>query len=365
MKITQIETLVAHDVAVVRVRTDDGAEGIGQTAPFMADITAAVLHRLVADSFLGQNPWDVKALVRECLRRRYKYTGTFLLRALCGVDTAIYDLLGNITGQPVYRLLGGATRTEIPLYASRMARHTSPEEEVGVLHAAAAEGFKAAKIKISGRMNHDIDAAPGRTETLIALARREMGDDFTLYADANGGCSVPGAVRVGHMLQDHNFAFFEEPCPFTDIESTAQVAAALTIPIAGGEQDNLLPQFQRMIAQHAVSIVQADVGYVGGITQAQQVAQMALHAGLPFIPHSSNHAMQWIFSLHLIATLPQSASYYEYGYDPKGRSFTELYEPALTVREGTAYLSDRPGWGLTLCAVFIRQAESRLSTVDD
>ncbi len=101
MKITRIDTYLGSHQAVVRVSTDDGAEGIGQTAPSQPGITVDVLHEMVAPFFLGQNPWDLERLVERCLTQTYKFPSTFIYRALCGIDTALWDLLGQVTRQPV------------------------------------------------------------------------------------------------------------------------------------------------------------------------------------------------------------------------------------------------------------------------
>lgn len=101
MKITHIETLLAKNVAAVRVRTDDGAEGIGQTSPYYADGSVDVLHKALAPFFLGQNPWDLAVIEDRAIRQHHKIRGPFLFRAMCGLDTAIWDLLGKVTEQPV------------------------------------------------------------------------------------------------------------------------------------------------------------------------------------------------------------------------------------------------------------------------
>jgi L-alanine-DL-glutamate epimerase-like enolase superfamily enzyme len=118
MKIVRIETYTIHEAAVVRILTDDGLEGIGQTGCYQAEIRTDILHKLVAPHFLGKDPWQHQALLHECLNKRYKFFGSFFYRALCGIDTALYDLFGKATRQSVCNLLGGAVRKEIPMYAS-------------------------------------------------------------------------------------------------------------------------------------------------------------------------------------------------------------------------------------------------------
>jgi L-alanine-DL-glutamate epimerase-like enolase superfamily enzyme len=364
VRIESIESFLKGEVAVVRIRTDDGAEGVGQTAPFHAEQTVQVLHSMVAPFFLGRDPWDLEALVDNCLRRQYKFLGTFLLRALCGVDTALWDLLGKVTGQPVHKLLGGQVRDSVPMYASSMSRSGTPEEEAERLQKLVSEhGFRCAKVRVGQEMGHDVDAAPGRTERLIPYMRQAMGDGFDLSADANGGFSVGRAIRIGRLLEEYGYFFFEEPCPFTDIERTAQVAAALDIPVAGGEQDNSLPQFQRMLMIGAVDIVQPDVGYLGGIARTRKVATLADIAGIPCTPHCSNHSMLQLFVLHLAASMPACFQYQEWSIEPTPWT-DEIYESMLRVVGGEVAVPQAPGWGVEILPSFLSQAQQLMSRAD-
>jgi L-alanine-DL-glutamate epimerase-like enolase superfamily enzyme len=362
MKIASIETFLADQIAIVRVRTDDGAEGVGQTSPYRAGITVHVLHDMVAPHFLGQDPWDLEALVERCIRGEYKFPSSFLYRALCGVDTALWDLLGKVTGQPVYKLLGGGVRENVPMYASSMSRSISPEAEAErLLRLREEHGFRCAKIRIGDVMARDRDAAPGRTEQIIPHIRTAMGDDFDINADANSGFSVSRAIRVGRILEDNGYFHFEEPCPYPELESTAQVAAALDIPVAGGEQDNSLVQFRRMIAMRAVDIVQPDIGYLGGVARARRVARMAEDAGIPCTPHCANQSLLQVFTLHLAASMPACHQYHEWSIEDV--PWTErVYEPMLRVVDGAVAVPTTPGWGVEILPEFLtsttRQASS-------
>ena len=359
MKITRIETYLAPEQAVVRVLTDTGDEGWGQTSPYRADITVDVLHKMVAPFFLGQNPWDIERLGERVLTKLHKFPGTFVCRALCGIDTALWDLLGKLAGQPVYRLLGGAARTELPMYASSMRRETTPEVEVERFQQRIAEnGFRCIKIKIGTMMGRDEDEAPGRTERYIALARETLGDQIEINADGNGGYSAAKAIRVGRMLEEYRYYHFEEPCPYPQIEATAEVAAALDIPVAGGEQDYDLDQFHRMIRLRAVDIVQPDIGYIGGVSRARQVANMAQAAGLACTPHCANRSLLQIFTLHLGLAMPACFQYHEYSIEAQPWS-DEIYEPFPEVIDGVLRAPTAPGWGITILPSYVKQAELR------
>ncbi len=366
MKITEIETLSIPNAAAVIVRTDEGLEGVGQTSPYYAEIAVQVLHQIIAPFFLGKNPWDMGRLEEECLRATYKIRGTFMLRAMCGIDTALYDLLGKAVGQPVYNLLGGKVRAEVPVYTSSMVRDTSPQEEAERLLADVERwGFRCAKVKIGSQMGIDggldHELLPGRTPRLIPYLRQAMGEDFELIADANGGFTPARAVEIGRLLEDNRYYFFEEPCIYFKLENTAQVAADLDIPIAGGEQDNSLTQFERMIRIQAVDVVQPDIGYIGGLTRARRVAEMAETAGLPCTPHCANHSMLQVFTLHLAAAMPACFQYQEYALGATPDWAQDIYDPVPRPVQGRLQVPDLPGWGISLTPGFLKRANRRIT----
>jgi len=363
VKITSIETFSRGPLlAVVRVRTDDGAEGWGQTSPYSADATVRLLHSYVAPFFIGRDPWDWEALVDMFTRKSYKHHGTTLWRALCGIDTAVYDLLGKVTNRPVYQLLGGAVRTTLPVYGSSMSRKTTPEEEADrMLALTESHGFRAFKVRIADAMGQDRDVWPGRSKKLVRTVRNVLGPDIVLHADANGGYSVPEAIRMGRLLEDLDFGHFEEPCPYYELESTAEVARVLDIPIAAGEQDSVLPQFHRMIEGRAVDIVQPDVGYVGGMARTKKIAQMAEAAGLVTTPHCANQTMIQLFSLHLAASQPSATAFQEWSIETIPY-FEDIFSPLPAVQDGAVVLGDEPGWGVDILPDFIKSAEKSLTT---
>lgn len=362
MKIASIETFLHDtDVAIVRVRTDDGAEGFGQVTRHRADIGAHVLHAMVAPYFLGADPWGVDVLVQEYVRATYKLPSTFVLRALSGIDTAIWDLLGQVTGQPVYNLLGGRAREAIPMYPSSMLRTISPEAEVERLGSLIEQqGFRAVKVRIGQVMGRDDDAAPGRTQRLIPLAREVLGPDVAINADANGAYSVSQAIRVGRMLEEYRYHHFEEPCPFQEVENTAQVAAALDIPVAGGEQDAVMEQIYRIVSTRSVDILQPDVSYIGGMARARRAVMMAEAAGMPCTPHCPNQSLLQVFTLHLATAFPGVSQYQEWGIEPVAWA-RDLYDPVPQVVGGSVRLSGDPGWGVTVNPDFLRRADRQVT----
>jgi L-alanine-DL-glutamate epimerase-like enolase superfamily enzyme len=348
MRITRIETYAREVVTLVRVVAEDGAEGWGQTAPFNADITATVLHRQVARHALGRDEADIAGLCRDAIDKNHKFPWSYVCRALAGVETALWDLAGKRAGKLVCELLGGpSSPAPRPAYGSSMRRDITPEDEGARLRRLRDEqGYRAFKIRLGTDCGHDVDAWPGRTEALIPEVRSAVGDDVMLLADANS-CYTPGrAIEVGRIMEDNGYRHYEEPCPYWELEWTAQVAAALDIPVAGGEQDNDLAQWKRMVRMHAVDIVQPDICYVGGIHRARKVAEMAEAAGMPCTPHSANRSFVTLFTMHMLAAIPNPGPFLEFSIEPVGWA-AELFDPPLEAHDGAVPFPDLgPGWGV-------------------
>jgi L-alanine-DL-glutamate epimerase-like enolase superfamily enzyme len=356
LKIARIETFTQGTaLSIVRIRTDDGTEGYGQIAPSEADLSATVLHRMVARHVLGSDPGDFEAISNRVIEANYKFPWSFVSRALGGVDTAIWDLLGRRAGKSVCALLGGVPRP-IPVYGSSMSRTIIPEDEAArLVRLRDGQGFRAFKIRVGKRCGHDQDEWPGRTEALVPTVRTAVGDHVDLLADANSCYTPPKAIEVGRLLESHGYCHFEEPCPYWELEWTAKVAAALKIPVAGGEQDNDLAQWRRMLRMKAVDIAQPDVCYVGGFTRALHVAALAHSAGLPCVPHSSNLSMVMVFTLHLLGVISNMGRHAEFTIE--SNPWGDLYRPGLEVRDGQVAVPDGPGWGVTINAEWLAKAQ--------
>ena len=354
MRVAEIETFATREVALVRVRTDDGAEGWGQVAPYNADITATVLHRQVAPHALGADVDDLPPI----LEREHKFPGSYMCRALSGLDTALWDLRGKREGKSVCELLGGEPRP-IRVYASSMRRDIEPTEEARRLaRLRELHGFDAFKIRIGRECGHDEDEWPGRTEALLPAVRAALGDDVDLLVDANS-CYTPGkAIDVGRLLESYGVVHFEEPCPYWELEWTAEVAAALDVAVAGGEQDTSLATWRRMFELHAVDFAQPDVCYVGGLTRALEVARLA---NVPIVPHSANLTLVTVFALHLLAAVPNAGPYAELSIEPDEYYPWQsgIYEPALVARDGHVAIPDGPGWGVEIRRDWLSRAERR------
>jgi L-alanine-DL-glutamate epimerase-like enolase superfamily enzyme len=273
----------------------------------------------------------------------------------------VLDLLGKLAGKPIGDLLGGVRRREIAVYRASGNRGNRPEQEVEYLRTLVAEtGAKALKFRVGGRMSKDADSAPGRTERLIPLVREAFGPGMTLYADSNSSYSVPRAIAVGRMMEEHGYGFFEEPCRFDDLEATRQVADALRIPVAGGEQESSEFGFRWMIANRGLDVVQPDLHYHGGFIRSMRVARMAHAAGLVCTPHMSGSGLGYLDAAHFVSCLPNPAPFHEF----KGDADVPVSSAtsSLKCERGTVRVPSGPGFGIEIDPSFVAAARAVTSS---
>jgi L-alanine-DL-glutamate epimerase-like enolase superfamily enzyme len=365
MRIARIETYLKKDIPVCKVYADTGDCGTGQCSTYGGGITVKVLHEMLAPMVLGEEALEIERISDKVMDRTMKFPGSFVCRALSGIDTALWDLKGKLFGRPVSQLLGGPLRDSVPMYASSMRRDISPEDEAERLsRLVRQEGFKAVKIRIGAgphaMMGADQDMYPGRTEALVETVRKVLGDGVRINADANSSYTAHIAIRVGRVLERFGVFHFEEPCPYPDVESTKEVADALDLYVAGGEQDNSIAQFRRMVAMRAVDIVQPDILYIGGIARARRAAMMAHEFGLACTPHAANRAMIQLFTLHFAAAMPNCL--YEQEWTIERTDWSDgLLERPLEIADGAVKVPEGPGWGIEVSHAWLRDAEVRIS----
>jgi L-alanine-DL-glutamate epimerase-like enolase superfamily enzyme len=362
--VSRIETFLKGQLGIVRVTTSDGTQGYGQISTYNADLTTTVLHRDLARNVVGQDASRIDDIVDRCVEASYKYPWSYVCRALAGIDTAIWDLYGRVHGKPVFRLLGGRSGSLAP-YGSSMRRDIGPDDEAARLaRLRDSHGFSAFKIRVATPNGHDSDAAPGRTERLVPAVRKAVGESVKLKVDANSGYTPPRAIEVGRMLEQHGVSHYEEPCPYWELEWTAEVAAALSVPVAGGEQDNDLAQWRRMIRMDAVDVVQPDLCYVGGFTRALRVARMAEKTGKTVVPHSANLSLVTVFAMHLMAAIPNAGPHFEHTIewsDAINAEARALYQPQIEVKAGRVAIPEAPGWGVVIDPSWLASATRQVT----
>ena len=285
----------------------------------------------------------------------YKYQGLALWVCVAAAEFAILDLLGKLTGKSIGDLLGGVKRREIAVYRASGNRGNTPEAEIEYLKQLVAEtGAKALKFRLGGRMSKNADSLPGRTERLIPLVRETFGKEMTLYADSNSSYDVANAIEIGRLMEEYDYAFYEEPCRFDHLEETKEVADALRIPVAGGEQEFSEYGFRWMIANRGVDIVQPDLHYYGGFIRSMRVARMAHAAGMLCTPHMSGSGLGYLDAAHFASCIPNPVPFHEFKGDTDIPVSSET--SSLKCENGIVRVPSGPGFGITIDPAFVRAA---------
>ena len=260
---------------------------------------------------------------------------------IAALDGALWDAYGKSSGQPLFRILGGA-RTEIPAYHSGgLWLSYSDEELVETAERYVSEGFRAIKMRV-GPTDPEGDIAR------VRLVRSAIGPGIRLMVDANQGLSESEAIRFGRRLEEFDLTWFEEPLPAWDLEGVARVAAALDTPIASGETEYTRYGFRQMLTLRSADILMPDLQRVGGVTEFMRVGHMAESYDVPVSSHLFPET-----SLSLLCAL-SNANFLEYM-----PWFSELYRESIEFKDGNALVSERPGWGFTFDLDCIAHLEAR------
>lgn len=348
--IASLELLRYEDSFLCRVRSKDGAVGISvSNNDQMKALYPVFVHRL-QPFFIGKDARDLERLLDEVYvyQSNYKLQGLALWIPLATIEFAILDLFGRLSGKPMGELIGTIHKREIAVYQANNYRGKTAEESIiRIRENVEKTQAKALKFKVGGRMSNNADYPAGRTEKLVPLIRKTFGEKMVVYADSNGSYDVKEAIRIGKLLEEYRFDFYEEPVPFDWYEETRQVADALTIPVAGGEQEPSLHNFRWLIANDALQIVQPDIFYFGGMIRSMKVARMAEAFGKECTPHISGSGIGYLYMMHFVSAVPNAGPFHEF----KGFNNELPYECKTSKLEsngGVVTVPSGPGLGIEI-----------------
>lgn len=348
--IASLELLRYGESFLCRVRSKDGAEGISvSNNDQMKSLYPVFVHRL-QPYFIGKDARDLEKLLDEVYvyQSNYKLQGLALWIPLATIEFAILDLFGRLSSKPMGDLIGEVVNREIAVYQANNYRGKTAEESIVLIKKNVEETqAKALKFKVGGRMSNNADDPPGRTEKLVPLIRKTFGDKMVVYADSNGSYDAREAIRIGKLLEEYRFDFYEEPTPFDWYEETLQVAEALTIPIAGGEQEPSLHNFRWLIAHDALQIVQPDIFYFGGMIRSMKVARMAEAFGKACTPHISGNGIGYLYMMHFVSAVPNAGPFHEFKGFNKELPF-ECKTSKLESNGGVVTVPSGPGLGIEI-----------------
>jgi L-alanine-DL-glutamate epimerase-like enolase superfamily enzyme len=354
--IDSIELLHYKKSWLCRVRSKDGAEGISiSNAQQMQSLYPIFMER-IAPFFLTEDARDLEHLVEMVMvyQSNYKATGLAMFVPLATLEFAILDMFGKLANRPLGLLISDKIyNPAITVYQANGERYISAEETIEHLQRdVAISHAKAIKFKLGGRMSH-IETPPGRSARLIPMVRKTFGESMVISADANGSYTPQEAIPIGKLMQEYNYAFYEEPVPFDDYDGLQQVADALDIPIALGEQEPSTWNFRHVLTHNAVGIVQQDMFYFGGMVRCMRIARMAAALNKQCIPHISSTGLGYLYMMHFVSAIPNAGPYHEFKEFNNDLPYTCATSTLRSDANGVIKAPTGPGVGVTIDPAYV------------
>jgi L-alanine-DL-glutamate epimerase-like enolase superfamily enzyme len=359
--IETLELLRYGNSFLCRVRSKDGAEGmsVGHSGSLRSLYPIFTIN--LQPFFINKDARDLDLILEKVYiyRLNFRLSGLALGVPLAAIEFAILDMMGRIANKSIGQLIGDIHHPEVEVYLATEYRERSVEESIELIKRDVAEyNAQAVKIKVGGLMfmTGDMHAVgpPGRTEEIIPLVRKTFGDQMVLYADSNGFYPVEEAIRVGKLLEEYDYKFFEEPVPFDWYEETKMVTDTLSIPVAGGEQEYSLHGFRWLVANKGLDIVQPDTNYFGGMIRSMKVALMANAFGKKCTPHMSGGDLGFLYMMHFVSALPNALHHHEFKGFRTGVEF-ECKTSPLRSENGLVKVPTGPGLGVDLDPDFVKK----------
>jgi L-alanine-DL-glutamate epimerase-like enolase superfamily enzyme len=357
LKLESMELLRSGRFFLVRVRAA-GLEGFSEAHSTVMRAAWPIFVQRVAPQFVGRDARDLERIFHEAYLAdsNYKWQGLPFWVCMAAAEIAVLDLLGKACGKSLGELFGKVYRRKISVYRASGHRGNAPAAEIEYLKRITEEtGARAIKFRLGARMRYD-DASTRRDLELIPLVRKTFGNEMALYADANGSYDVPMALRIGRLLEEYGYGFFEEPVPFDYYDETKYIADQLKIPIALGEEEMSLRNFRRIIETGTAQVIQPDLLYGGGLMRAVKVARMANAAGLACTPHMSGGGLGYLYVAHFASCVEDPGPHQEY----KGNEETlpvSCTTSSLKCENGMLMAPSGPGLGVEVDPSIWRRAE--------
>lgn len=367
MKIAAVTPLVMgtewRNLTIVKVHTDEGLVGLGEVR--MVNHTQALLGYLehaIPNHVLGADPFDIEALVQRMWRTDFERAGATVMSGISAIEIACWDIAGQATRQPVYRLLGGAVRERIKAYANGWY---TVERTPAEFHAAArrvvAKGYRALKLDPFGAGTYELSTSELRhAVSLVEAVRDAIGPENEVLVEMHGRFTPATAIRVARELEPYNPSWIEEPVPPENVKALAKVASHVRIPIATGERIHVRHEFRELFELQAADIVQPDITTVGGLLESKKIAAWAEAHFVLMAPHNVGGPISTAAALHLAACTTNFKIQEHFNdFAPDYVKESAPGNPDLV--DGFFALPTKPGLGVTLDeAVVAEHPASRL-----
>lgn len=360
MKITAVETIyiprgvTVHVGAItylwVRIHTDEGLIGLGESYP-NAEAEAAIVHTRLAAVLLGKDPSAIDRLWADMfLAVSYSGWAGAEMRAISAVDIALWDLLGKATGQPIYKLLGGASRPSMRIYNTCYDRVDFTTQPCQLARELLASNIRAMKIwpfdpiaKETGG-NHISSEQLRRAIEPLRLIREEFGDSIDVAIEFHGFWNLPSAKKIAAALEPYKPMWLEEMLPQDNLAAYAELAQSTSLPLCLSERLMTRWGFRELLENRAASIIMPDIAWCGGISEGKKIATMAETHYLPIAPHNCGGPILHFATAHIAANVTNF-----FIMESVRRHYGEEYEGLVTrklVPEANGEMPLPPGPGL-------------------
>lgn len=362
MKITDIKIDIVsvdfRNAILVRIETDEGITGISETVMKRRSLTIRQSILDYKQYLLGSDPTAIENHWEKMYRDSFWVGGTLQATAISAIDCALWDILAKKCGLPVFKILGGPTRTRIPVYCHCPGGKT-PEEFAHHVRLCVDRGYNVVKTTLPlfyGVENGDVSGGaysgtygavprdwketeyldPGiftRIREFFVAAREAGGPELTLALDCHGRLGLKAALRLCRALEDLDLLFIEEPVPPENLEVLSILHRESSIPIAAGERWATIYGVRPVLERQAVDILQCDLVNAGGITAMKRIAALAEAHYVSMAPHNPNGPVATLMNIHYAAAIPNFLILETIGSEADERIFSEIMKTPLR-REG-------------------------------
>ena len=353
MKITDVKLIYAKHYLFCHVYTDAGIVGLGEAGNWgYLEATAAAILKF-REYLIGKDPFRIEDLNQNFYRSVY-FRGSVIMSAISAIDIALWDIKGKALGVPVYELLGGRTREKIRVYASVMSKENDLKRLAEHYRKLQAMGFTAAKIFVNGPIKSEKDGHDefysGRIEDeleKVRVIREAVGPHFDLILEAHRGMTAAEAVAFGNEVAKYRPMVLEDPMTPDNIDTMAQIAHKIPVPIATGERFVNLREFEMLMRRGAAQYVRPDVCAVGGITTTKKVCAAAEASDVLVIPHNPLGPVSTAACLQICACIPNLGIQELPDFCLNGSEDAMVKEP-LRFENGCMLIPEAPGIGVEL-----------------
>ncbi|MCI0423554.1 MAG: galactonate dehydratase [Acidobacteria bacterium] len=352
MKVTAIKILICHayrtNWVFVKVLTDSGLYGIGEATLEMRELTVAQAVKELERGLKGKDPHNIEAFWHDAYRDAYWRGGPVLMSALAGVEMALWDIKGKDLGVPVYQLLGGRVREQVPCYANGwFSGAKTPAEFATKAAEAIKRGFKGLKWDPFGSAYMNLSREEFREAMdCIAAVKEAVREQADLLIEGHGRFNLPTAVRVAHALEEFDVLWFEEPIPPDNQQALAEIKNRIKVPIAAGERLYSRWDYREFFRLGCADFIQPDVSHAGGLMEVKKIAAMAECHHIPLCPHNPSGPVANAATLQLAACIPNFYLLETMSSDVPYRN--RISDEKIHFENGMMRIGDGPGLGIDI-----------------